>query len=324
VPDKVLLLSAKFPTLGTDSSSNCTNVSSEFAGHRAVVPGTLAAFREFPVPVLYNPTCHWEHADIVVITDGDPLECPWWADVLLTWKKTNKIGLVYYGPNAFQSEVCAKAKQVADYMVAPSSFPASTMRKREPSLQWREWPVGVDTSHWKPNPGISNQTRDTTAILYLKSPVNSTTQADVIRILKNHNFSTIHEIKYGAYTPEVYLNHLQQSSIMVVFSDNESQGIFLFEAWSAGVPTYHYAGNGFHMTWSDIEWLLHPAPYLTSETGLMFVDVQDFNKLLGLREKFAFQPRDWILREGSTSAVSQKIWADILADYQKYVHGVNL
>ena len=125
-------------------------------------------------------------------------------------------------------------------------------------------------------------------------------------------------IKYGNYEYDYYINALKESSFMVAVTDQEAQGIFLSEAWALDVPTLCYE-QGYY-TWKnalggeDLTYYATSAcPYLTSETGVKFSNLDEFRQLIKHIDFIINQtsPRNWILNN-MTDEISARNFLDIL------------
>ena len=102
---------------------------------------------------------------------------------------------------------------------------------------------------------------------------------------------------------------------MIVFSGHESQGVFLFEAWSSDVPTFVYAGDygpvdgAFQHVWMDKLWLTTPAPFLTPFNGAYWTTPNQLGNLFQLYERY--RPRSWVLEHGSHEVIGPQLVQDI-------------
>ena len=104
-----------------------------------------------------------------------------------------------------------------------------------PSLKGKvfSWPAGVDTNYWKP----STLKKTDQILIYEKQnkgPVGPV--QPYVNYLRTIGWK-VEVLQYGTFIHPQYLNALQNSSLMIGFVTDESQGIAWSEAWSCDVPT---------------------------------------------------------------------------------------
>jgi hypothetical protein len=281
-------------------SMPCKEISDKIEGHAGVTSLTVLGLtrNSDQVHLWYNPTCVWDNVDVVYSpTEED-------AALLGKWKKKAKI--VVIGPNVYMRNT---HQGLVDAWIEPSEWVKENFQMRkldsDPDLQVLAWPVGVDELFWTPNSGpVSKQ-----AVIYLKTQTRTSgVVLEAAKVLAELGYK-ITFIQYGSYDKQSYLSALQNASIMVVFSFTESQGIFMFEAWSCNVPTFHYIGGSFHHDYDGYRWFSHPAPYLTARTGALFDSPKMLREILLTAKKY--RPRMWILESGTAKKAGEKIVKDM-------------
>ena len=271
-----------------------------------MTPLTVLGFERAGINFWYNPSCEWDHAHVVLsIADGS-------SDSILDLKRHGKTELLFVGPNVYTAIGYESSKPVVDSWVVPSYWVGdynNVVRNEE--WDYFAWPVGVDEFYWKPTHSAKrNRTRTPRVLFYLKTnPLPSEHLAQAYEIVTNLGFE-VKTVRYGSYSPEEFKAHLDVSFAMVVFSHTESQGVFLFEAWSMNVPTFVYASDGFQHDYAGISWLSHPAPYLTPVCGWMFSKPAQLTNLL--MKGFNYHPRRWVLRHGTAKRSGEMFRDEVL------------
>jgi hypothetical protein len=275
-----------------------------------VTPGTIAALRTTGALTWYNPSCAWSHADaVIVLSDGG-------GDNSIVPALRRNTTLLIVGPNVVIFFYSAAQAASVDAWVAPSPWVESTMHLLAPEqlLDFVVWPVGVDTALWAPV--APRAARRALALIYVKTEPPAGVLDAARAALLGAGATSVQELRYGSYDAAKYRAALQGAYVMVVFSASESQGVFLFEAWSADVPTLIYAA-GFQHEFLERTWLSDPAPYLSGFTGAKWVTQAQLENLL--RRDFAFQPRRWVLQHGSLEAVGALMVADVRARWSQAI-----
>lgn len=180
------------------------------------------------------------------------------------------------------------------------------------------WPVGIDTSAWKPAPPTG---KTTDFLLYDKVRWDrdryTTTLIDPVRTALRTAGCSFEEIRYGSYRPEDYAAALRRCRALVFLCEHESQGIAYQEALSAGLPV---------LAWDPGQWL-DPArfawgtphvpatsvPYFDSRCGERFSDAAAFPDVLGLfLERFrssSYAPRDYLLENLTLAGCARRYLA---------------
>ncbi len=159
------------------------------------------------------------------------------------------------------------------------------------------WFCGVDTDYWKPN-ALINKNEKSEVLVYSKT--NPEVSKFIINYLESKKIDYT-EIVCGKYKRQEYLDSLQKSKLAIFVSVTETQGLAIFESWSADVPTLHfnpgvwrYQGNTYDKASS--------CPYLEDRLGVDFKGIEDFEVCLNeaIENVKAFRPRDTVLKKYTT------------------------
>lgn len=266
-------------------------------GPDAVLKSLINGFNKLNIKYNLNPKkTQYVGGVVVVLSNIEALK----QAIML--KKNKKIKHLLAGPNlvVLPSEkkdlICSK---YIDRYLVNSEWTKKMYVKDAPELKSKIaiWPAGVNTDYWKPRKEKRNY-----VLVYIKSASKKIIRK-AINLLKENNF-IVKIIRYREYKQGEYLRILQKSKFAVFFSDSESQGIALFEAWSCDVPTLVWNRGFAKICISDKEKerkvSASSAPYLTEKTGLFFKSVAEFETKLKtcndkLKENF-FRPREYIIQ----------------------------
>ncbi len=116
-------------------------------------------------------------------------------------------------------------------------------------------------------------------------------------------------LEYGKFTHIKYFTILSIARAMIYLSDSESQGLALNEAWMANIPTLVY-DRGFFKN-ADLFWKAEKisAPYMSSECGLFFHDLEELNSTLTkfLQSLESFNPRQYSLSNFTDKLCANKL-----------------
>lgn len=209
------------------------------------------------------------------------------------------------------------ASSLIDLVIVSSNWIKDLFSSVSPSLgpRLRVWVAGVDEGYWKPQTKTS-RTTEIDFLIYLKTAPSQILTALLCELDKNH--LTYHILKYGNYTKDEYRDLLNKSRYMAYLSEQETQGIALFEAWACGVPTLVWDRR--YWMWKvenrTYEWKgASSAPHLTDECGLSFKYVQELPDKLTqfLQQCENYTPRKFIL-DNYTLAHAAKNYIDILME----------
>ena len=279
-------------------------------GPLSVKQNLVAGLERIGQPYHLNPP-EWAVTPYVgVLTNVAALR---WA---IAAKRTGHIQRLVAGPNLVvlpdEHDGILTAQEI-DCVVTPSAWVSRLYESICPSLAGHtvEWAVGVDQDFWRPSEQSDNEdVCDFLICQKIQQPHNMPVVESVIGELRRRNLSC-HVLAYGGYTPSEYRSLLHRSRAMIFFSESESQGIALFEAWSCGVPT---------LIWDRQRWesgshvfAASSAPYLRPTCGLSFQDASSFSRRLDefLDRMPTFSPRRMIL-ESFTLELSAQAYVRLL------------
>lgn len=263
-------------------------------GPQAMVASLLRGLDQLGVPYKLNILPQNNQATVCVLTGARVLK---WA---IGQKKQGMLKYIIAGPDVGIPGDVAGFETVDRY-IFPSAWVGNFISEICPTLKEkiRVWAAGVETL---PETQFSQKREG--FILYYKNGSKKVLH-EVGKYLNSKNISAT-EIYYGKYKRKEYLELLAKSEALVFFSNSESQGIALNEAWMANVPTFVYSGGNF--TYKSKVYPSSPAPYLSAESGLLFADEVDFKiKLNYFQEhKANFTPRKYHLANFTDSRSAKK------------------
>jgi hypothetical protein len=224
----------------------------------------------------------------------------------IKYKQQGRIKILVAGPNIVvepnESNGILKSPYI-DKILVPSEWVKDFYISLVPELGEKivVWPAGVTDAGEK-------SPKAKTIIIYDK-----TDSAGLVNQLKTFIESQGYKVKivlYGKVRHEQYLQDLKQSQCMIYLSDSESQGLAMFEAWMANVPTLVW--NRGYMLYKGIKWSGNTsAPYLCKETGSFFKDLEEFKKVFGQFLRQDFSPRRWV-KNNATDKISAENFLKII------------
>ena len=267
----------------------------KYRGHFAVTRSFVEGLHSIGASFNYNPRFPWRMAETVVVLAGVRT-----LRQAIKFKRQGRIKKLLAGPNIviFSSDYGSLvASPEIDAVITPCDLVANHYLEDNPSLGGRifSWPAGVDTEYWQPD-----RSRDRNTILIFEKqnagPVGSV--EPYIDYLRGLGWN-VQVIRYGSFSHDQYLEALINSCLMLGFVISESQGIAWAEAWSADVPTLIWRNTSNVSSGRRYE--CSTAPYLTSQNGLFFNDLEDFKIQFRYWEEHRerFTPRAWVLEHMS-------------------------
>lgn len=278
---------------------------SSYRGHFAVTRSLVEGLRKINANANYNPNKLAEIGDTVIVLSGLPA-----LRQAIQLKRRGRIKKLLAGPNilVFPSshQGIISAPEV-DLCITPCEYTNRMYTKDCPALSGRcvAWPAGVDTEYWKPDPGVK---RDWILIFEKQhtGPIGSV--KDYKRWLESQGYK-VQIIQYGHFSHQQYLQALRQALLMVGFVRSESQGVAWAEAWSTDVPTLIWR-NPEDYSYQGKTYASSTAPYLTSETGLFFDDLEHFKTVFSqwTAKQNSYQPRCWVMKNMSDEVCAQRLW----------------
>ena len=228
-------------------------------------------------------------------------------------KKKGIIKQLTAGPNivVFSDEYDGIiADSCVDKFLQPSEWAAKAHEKYNEKLVGRcvAWPAGVDLQKIQ----LREKKRSKVLIYLKREGIHFCYRVDYL--LRSYGYQTT-IITYGNYELKDYLNELDETKFMVVLGRQESQGLFLAEAWSKNVPTICF--DPHYYKWEDynreIAGDVSTCPYLSQQTGVRFEELNELKNILANYEEISksFQPRKWV-EENMTDEVCAKKFLELL------------
>lgn len=272
-----------------------------FSGHIDVTKSLVNGLKENKIKYNINPKNKKDVFKKAIVLSGlDELK------LAIKLKEEKYIQKLFAGPN-----ICVLPRDIKylfnnkniDKIITPSKWVSNSYEDEiiDGINRISEWPAGLDINYWKPKKEFLKNY----VLIYLKNNYSKKTTAKYLNYLKKNNIK-FRILKYGSYNTKNYLKLLRYSHITVFFSKSESQGLALLQSWSVNVPSLVLENKKFIYKGKKI--ICDTAPYLSSQTGLKFNDLNEFKKNL----KFItnninqFNPRLWVLNN-LTDKLSTKI-----------------
>lgn len=232
-------------------------------------------------------------------------------------KRQGKIKRLTAGPNVvvfsddFDSLI---ASGEIDLYLQPSQWAADFHIQLEPTLSGRciAWPIGVDIEKFNSAKYKKNSKR---VLIYHKEE-SKQFMYRVDYLVRKYGYETT-VITYGEYKLEDYIKKLGESLFAVVISRQESQGVFLAEAWAMNVPTLCFDPHYYKWEYSDKPYELagniSTCPYLTEYTGARWGELSQLANLLDDIDMILNKatPRKWV-EENMTDEVCARDFLSIV------------
>jgi hypothetical protein len=270
-------------------------------GHSGVVRSLIEGLKELNIAFTFNPTLQSEISGTVVVLSGhDALK------QTIQLKKLNQISQLYAGPNLVVSPLDAKElfeSNEINSIITNSDWVRDFYQSQLPKLKNKVivWPSGVDTKYWKPE-----KTKQSNKILIYNKRMDSEILTPFLESIKNSG-KHYEIINYGEYDHAQFRHQLSTSECVVFFSQSESQGLALHEAWSMNTPTYVW--NQGQFSYKNQVYGSSAAPYLNNQCGRFFSKPQELEQLLLTTMQNNFKPRQWVLDNASDKISAEQLMA---------------
>lgn len=194
---------------------------------QAVLRSLIRGFDILGVDYQLNPKSKNISDIVCVISRVDSLK---WA---IKEKKRGKIKKIIDGPNIVITPEDAGGillNETIDLIIVPSQwvkdFYASFQKGFDKKI--RVWPAGVEICS-------ESKERRNGCLIYKKN-VDKNLFKFIVKYLKSQNID-YKVIRYGRYKKERYFEMLKKIKFMIFFSESESQGLALQEAWIRNTPS---------------------------------------------------------------------------------------
>lgn len=229
--------------------------SRKYSGPQAVRDSLMRGLAELGVPYTLDPRHPSSHTAVVLSGTAALRE-------QINRKKKGVIEKLYAGPNIailptdHDALLCDPA---IDRVLVPSAWVKDVYTTHAPAISGKisVWPAGVANA--------APSSRERLVIMYEKFGNERLTDA-AIAAAHGARYEVC-VLRYGAFTQSTYLDLLAHAGAVVYFSQSESQGIALQEAWMRNVPTFVYQTGTVttkDFTWADPK---INAPYLEPAFG---------------------------------------------------------
>lgn len=271
-------------------------------GPSAVCSSLIRGFTSLGQSFQLNPPVEFLSGRIIVLSSVDGL------DQVLKYKSNNS--LVLAGPNlvVFPSEIENKlTSSKVNKVIVNSDWTYNCYAEDLPEIMSKLtiWPAGVDIDYWQP----TNKEQNVEILFYIKDNPDSLVK-ESIEFVKSLSYQ-VNIIKYGQYQLDEFKSALNRAKLAVYFSQSESQGISLMEAWAMDVPTLVWNPGFLDLIKDkslDIKVTTSSAPYLTPHTGEFFTNIDEFKTVfIQSFNELKFAPRDWVLNNMTDQICAQKL-----------------
>lgn len=273
-------------------------------GHPAVTRSAVAGCKALGLPHNLNPGRLSDlYPWVLVLSSVSALR------QAIRLRAEGRIKTLWAGPNLVVLPTEADAiltHPLIDRIVVPSSWVADQYVQLMPVLKGRVlvWPAGVSLDQ-SPFVSASGQPREPGVLRVLhynklSAPSSESRWSrlyDQIRgWLVDQNWPQS-ELVYGRHRHQDYYRRLQQSDVMLYWTDaGESQGMALLEAWAMNVPTLVVANARAMIL--GVDTVVSSAPYLSSACGHFFQTAEELMALLdsmvSAPDRTGFEPRQWV------------------------------
>lgn len=272
-------------------------------GHYALVRSLVCGLKQTTTFFNFNPFRSGQLAETVwVAADVKALE------QMIALKKSGQIKKLIAGPIMVISPEEHNriiASPEIDLYLVNSEW---TRRYYLPVRDCLIWPAGVDDSFWAPN---KNKTKNRILFYYKNGDKKLYNKCLNFAISKGF---IVDEIVYGRYSRRHYKQALNNSKIAVFFSESESQGLALMEAWSMNVPTLVWNRGYAEINGQKIP--ASAAPFISDVTGRTFLNFEEF--VVNFNNDFNYHPRQWIME----NMTEKKSVSSLLLKIKMY--GINI
>ncbi len=288
-----------------------------YGGHKAVTRSLITGLDQIEnVKYNYRPFSEKDiYSNVHVLAGIKTLE------YALRLKKRGIIKHLTAGPNIVTFSTDANGiigNNEIELYLQPSQWAADLHMKMNPELIGRciPWAAGIDISKYdKWNIDKKNK-----AIVYHKDESDQFCYRLQYTLLQ-YGYEPV-VIKYGNYKFDEYLKELSEASFMISLSRQESQGIFLAEAWAMNVPTICFDPHFYHWPYDyidvSVEGNISTCPYLSDDTGIRFETFEQLRDILDSWDDLSkeMQPRKWVENNMTDIICAKKFLNSVSAIYE--------
>lgn len=270
-------------------------------GHKAVTKGLLRGLKKTHIKYSFNPVISSNiKGDVIVVSGADVLK------YAISIKDQNRISSLCAGPNIVvhaDEHNCILGSVLLDKVIVPSKWVKHAYEKEciKTKNKIVVWASGTDVDFWKPS-----KINKKTILIYLKTKNKKALK--IVNDIKEffNNKYEIRILNYGEYELSDYKIELDRAFLMIYFSETESQGLALQEAWSMNVPTFVWESGCVNIAGRKYDYT-SPAPYLNKSNGKFF---RNYNELKKNIEKFNYlnyQPRSWVSKNVTIERTANRL-----------------
>ena len=281
-----------------------------WGGHSAVTQNLITGIKTSGLGYSFNPTFIQkpESISIGVLAGKNTLE--WATRVVGTMEGSHLI----VGPNVVEGPLNAtdllRSPSIQTILV-PSPWVKDLWIKEDPYIEAKVevWMSGVDSGFWTPSEqrGLSGVRR---ILIYVKS-LRTDVAEEVGIVCKELNYET-EFIHAGRYSRNEYLRALRRSDAMIVVGGFESQGLAMFEAWSADVPTLVWLNPNPPLSdrgatrYRSHQKGTEPSPYLSDETGAFWSSLEVLSQMIEQLSIDGLNPRKWVMKNAQLEQCAER------------------
>lgn len=267
----------------------------KMAGPLAVEESLCAGLNELGVP--YEINSNSENVEVACVLSGvKTLE---WA---IEQKRKGKIKKIIAGPNIVVSPQDHNAILIdpaIDTIVVPSQWVKESYAYEAPEIsdKIKIWPAGVSL------PTLSHAPKTVDFLIYNKVG-DSPLYRDVRSYLDDQGLH-YRTVKYGSFQQEDFFKTLEEARYVLYLSATESQGLAMFEAWARNVPVLAWEPGKLQRR-NFIQTGAIATPYISSETGMRFKNLEEFKKALSIFLSTDFHPRKYVEQNFTNKRTAEK------------------
>lgn len=175
-----------------------------------------------------------------------------------------------------------------DGILVPSQWVKKIYAKYSPSIRNRIFIFysGIDNNLWK----STNKNKEI-VLLYSKKAENTVIYKKVKKYL-DYKQIAYRVLRYGEYSLNQYKELLDEAKYAIFFSQSESQGIALAEAWSMNVPTFPYDCKKWEYEGHTEN--ASSCPYLSRDTGKSWQRFNEIKEIIDNFSKTNYYPSRWV------------------------------
>lgn len=274
-------------------------------GHQDLVDSFIKGAGYFPeVELLVNPSrkaargsiayvpCSWRILRDVIEMKRSGIIEKLIAGPMICYRHVNEHDFIIFD-KAIDCYVLASDWVVKDYWKE-----ASEHNRTFSNL--KAWPAGIDAELWSPD-DMKCKNPMCKILVYVKR--DGWDIYEQVQQMMELDGRDVKIIKYGEYVPSDYKKLLNWCDFMIICGGNETQGLYMAQAWSMNRPTLVYESKAVIDRGGD------SAPYITDSTGIKWHNFEELSK--GLNVVGQCRPREWVLKN-QTNEASFARFIDIL------------